>query len=165
LQNNFHAIQQATSEPRADADEIPQRKLSIDFALKHPMKILIAEDNPVNQLLAVTVLTKLGYAPVTAANGLKVLEAVMDQHFDLILMDVQMPEMDGLEATEQIRKRLKAQPVIIAATANAMQEDREICLSAGMDDYISKPLQLESLVKLLEKWAPRHDPKRKDLYN
>ena len=82
------------------------------------------------------------------------MEAVGSQSYDLILMDVQMPEMDGLEATQLIRKQLKIQPVIIAATANAMHEDREACMEAGMDDYISKPLELEALVKMLERWAP-----------
>ena len=131
-----------------------RQKLSSEFAVKHPMKILVAEDNPVNQLLAVMVLRKLGYEPSTATNGVKVLEAVLEQHYDIILMDVQMPEMDGIEATRLIRQQLKLQPVIIAATANAMQEDRENCMQAGMDDYISKPLELDSLVKMLERWSP-----------
>ncbi|MBC7829192.1 MAG: response regulator [Chitinophagaceae bacterium] len=133
--------------------EISRQRLSVNFAAQYPMKILVAEDNPVNQLLAVMVLRKLGYEPDTAINGVKALEAVMERPYDLILMDVQMPEMDGLEATRLIRDKLKIQPVIIAATANAMHEDREICLGAGMDDYISKPLELESLVNMIEKWA------------
>ena len=82
----------------------------------------------------------------------------MSHQYDLILMDVQMPEMDGLEASQLIRKQISKQPVIIAATANAMREDRESCMQAGMDDYISKPLELEVLVKMLERWAPnRHE--------
>jgi CheY-like chemotaxis protein len=138
-----------------DERDVPKQRLSVNFASQYPMKILIAEDNPVNQLLAVMVLKKLGYDPHTATNGIKALEAVLNEQYDLILMDVQMPEMDGLEATQLIRQQLKMQPVIIAATANAMQEDREQCMAVGMDDYISKPLELEVLVKMLEKWAQR----------
>lgn len=139
-----------------DDSPLQKQKLSVDFAERFPMQILVAEDNPVNQLLAVMVLKKLGYDPHTAINGVKVLEAVIAQQYDLILMDVQMPEMDGLDATRLIRQQLAVQPVIIAATANAMHEDRETCMDAGMDDYISKPLELETLVQLLEKWAPQN---------
>jgi CheY-like chemotaxis protein len=81
------------------------------------------------------------------------LNSAREKQFDLILMDVQMPEMDGLEATRQIRMQLTHQPVIIAMTANAIQGDREQCLDAGMDDYISKPVVLQVLVNALEKWA------------
>lgn len=151
------------SAPGSEDPEVFRQKLSVNFALKYPMKILIAEDNPVNQLLAVMVLKKLGYDPHTAINGVKVLEAVLKEQYDLILMDVQMPEMDGLEATQLIRQQLKIQPVIIAATANAMQEDRESCMQAGMDDYISKPLELESLVSMLEKWAQNRQKKTIDI--
>jgi signal transduction histidine kinase/CheY-like chemotaxis protein len=142
--------------------DVFKQKLSANFSSQYPMKILIAEDNPVNQLLAVMVLKKLGYDPHTATNGIKALEAVINDQYDLILMDVQMPEMDGLEATQLIRQQLKIQPIIIAATANAMQEDRENCMAAGMDDYISKPLELEALVKMLEKWAQRRQQTAKE---
>lgn len=145
-----------------DDREVSKQKLSANFASQYPMKILIAEDNPVNQLLAAMVLKKLGYDPHTATNGIKALEAVLNEQYDLILMDIQMPEMDGLEATQLIRQQLKIQPVIIAATANAMQEDRENCMEAGMDDYISKPLELEALVKMLEKWAQRRQQNAKE---
>jgi CheY-like chemotaxis protein len=128
--------------------------LSSAFALKHPMQILVAEDNPVNQKLAARVLEKLGYIAHIANNGLRAVEAMNVLPYDLILMDVQMPEMDGLEATRQIRMKGSKRPVIIAMTANAIQGDRETCLDAGMNDYISKPVILEELVKLLEKWAP-----------
>jgi CheY-like chemotaxis protein len=87
------------------------------------------------------------------SNGLHALNSAREKQFDLILMDVQMPEMDGLEATRQIRMQLTHQPVIIAMTANAIQGDREQCLDAGMDDYISKPVVLQVLVNALEKWA------------
>lgn len=131
----------------------PQQKLSSDFAAKYPLSVLIAEDNQVNQLLATIIMKKLGYKPDVAENGLKAVEALRNKHYDVILMDVQMPEMDGLEATSHIRKEFEHQPVIIATTANAMQDDQSICLNAGMDDYISKPIELDALVKALEKWA------------
>jgi CheY-like chemotaxis protein len=117
------------------------------------MRILVAEDNLVNQKLALKVLDKLGYQPAIVANGQEVLDITGDGAFDLIFMDVQMPEMDGLEATRMLRLCLQDQPVIIAMTANVMQGDRDDCLQAGMDDYISKPLDLEELVRLLRKWG------------
>lgn len=128
-------------------------RLSADFSKKYPLSILIAEDNIVNQKLTERVLNKLGYIPEIAANGQLALEAVSQKKFDVILMDIQMPEMDGLESTREIRRQLSRQPVIIAMTANAMQGDREECLEAGMNDYISKPVKLEILVSMLEKWA------------
>lgn len=125
-------------------------KLSGDFASKHPMRILIADDNPVNQILANRALTKLGYKPATVANGLEVIDILSNNDFDVILMDVQMPEMDGLQATKVIRDTMKLQPWIIAVTANAMQSDRRECMEAGMNDYISKPINFEALVKAME---------------
>jgi CheY-like chemotaxis protein len=130
-----------------------KQKLSTDFALKYPLRILVAEDNPVNQKLAMKVLSKLGYSPDKAINGKVVLEEVSKVSYDLILMDVQMPEMDGIEATKMIRLCLSAQPVIIAMTANTLEDGREECLQAGMDDYLSKPINIEELVIMLEKWA------------
>jgi CheY-like chemotaxis protein/signal transduction histidine kinase len=128
-------------------------KLTTEFSKKYPLRILIAEDNRMNQKLAMRILGKLGYDPDIAENGKEVLEEVSKRNYDMILMDVQMPEMDGLEATRMIRVCLENQPVIIAMTANAMQGDREECLKNGMDDYISKPVNLEELVIILEKWA------------
>ena len=134
--------------------EAPVKKLlPTDFSSQFPLRILIAEDNAVNQKLTVRVLQKLGYKPEIADNGLEALQALKQNSFDLILMDIQMPEMDGLETTRQVRLRTGDQPVIIAMTANAMQGDREECMKAGMDDYISKPVKLEILISLLEKWA------------
>jgi CheY-like chemotaxis protein len=114
---------------------------------------LIAEDNPVNQKLATRVLNKLGYTPDVASNGREALDAFIASHHNMILMDVQMPEMDGLETTQRIRQHNGTQPVIIAMTANAMQGDREQCIKAGMNDYISKPVNLEELMKTIERWA------------
>jgi CheY-like chemotaxis protein len=115
--------------------------------------VLLAEDNVVNQKLALRLLSQMGYRADVAANGLEVLQAVDRQPYDVILMDVQMPEMDGLEATRRLCAALDAfkRPRIIAMTANAMQGDREMCLAAGMDDYISKPIRVEELVKSLSR--------------
>jgi CheY-like chemotaxis protein len=136
-----------------------RQKLSAEFSQRYPMRILIAEDNPVNQKLSMKVLGKLGYTPDVVQNGKEVLEIVGNKKYDLILMDVQMPQMDGLEATRMIRLCLEVQPVIIAMTANSMLGDREECLQAGMDDYISKPVRIEELVTMLEKWAKEFELK------
>ncbi|HTE34785.1 MAG TPA: two-component regulator propeller domain-containing protein [Chryseolinea sp.] len=134
-------------------EQKPSQVLSNDFAARYPLRILLAEDNPVNQKLTTRVLTKLGYDKIAVAqNGMEVMERLDEQHYDLILMDVQMPVMDGLEATRLIRTK-QYQTIIIALTANVMTEDREACRKAGMDDYISKPISLDVLVGLLEKWA------------
>ena len=127
--------------------------MSSNFSEEHPLRILVAEDNITNQKLAMKVLSKLGYKPDIAQHGKEVLEVVSTKNYDVILMDVQMPEMDGLEASRMIRMCLSVQPIIIAMTANTLQGDREACLQAGMDDYISKPINLEDLVDILEKWA------------
>ncbi len=124
-----------------------------NFSQKNPLHILVAEDNPVNQKWIRKILSKIGYECEIAENGKVVLERVGHEHFDMIFMDVQMPEMDGLEATRMIRVCLETQPVIIAMTANAMQGDREECIQSGMNDYISKPVELDELLTLLEKWA------------
>ncbi len=117
-----------------------------------PLQILLAEDNTFNQKLALHLLKQLGYRADVAANGLEVIQAVERQPYDVILMDVQMPEMDGLEASRQICARWprEERPRIIAMTANAMQGDREICLQAGMDDYISKPIRVPELAAALK---------------
>jgi signal transduction histidine kinase/ligand-binding sensor domain-containing protein/CheY-like chemotaxis protein len=128
-------------------------KFDSEFAQEYPIRILLAEDNPVNMKLAERVLHKLGYKPDVVWNGLEAVEAVKKSQYDLLLMDIQMPEMDGLEATRQIRSKDIIQPKIIAMTANAMQGDRELCLEAGMNDYISKPIKLEDLVAIVKKWA------------
>ena len=128
-------------------------KMSPDFANQFPLKILIAEDDLMNQQMALMLLKRLGYEADTAANGKEVLEVVSEKKYDLILMDVQMPEMDGLEATRMIRLCLSEQPVIIAMTANAMDGDREMCLKSGMEGYLSKPVHVDELMKILETWA------------
>jgi signal transduction histidine kinase/ligand-binding sensor domain-containing protein/CheY-like chemotaxis protein len=142
-------IQQALKPQRPAAQPVtprPESLFSPDFAEKYPLRILVAEDNLINVKLMVRVLNKLGYSPVVANNGREVLTC-LPQGFDLILMDVQMPEMDGLQATRLIRQQVIAQPWIIALTANAMQEDRGLCLEAGMDDYVTKPPDISLLTK------------------
>src|SRR6202042_971149 len=106
-----------------------------------------------NQKLTMKVLEKLGYQPTLARNGKEVLELASLEPYDLILMDVQMPEMDGLEATRMIRLCLEKQPVIIAMTANALDGDQDNCIQASMDDYICKPVELDELIRQLEKWG------------
>ncbi len=126
-----------------------------------PLRLLLAEDNTVNQKLALRLLERMGYRADVVGNGLEVLEAVQRQHYDVILMDVQMPEMDGLEATRLIHQGRPAEqrPRIIAMTANAMQGDHEECLAAGMDDYLTKPIQINALQEALERaglWTREH---------
>jgi PAS domain S-box-containing protein len=146
---NVFADTQKVRERRA---EIAQAALDPDMAARHPLHILLAEDNQVNQKLALRFLEQMGYRADVASNGLEAVESVQRQNYDVILMDVQMPEMDGLDATRAIR-RLKdvGQPRIVAMTANAMEGDREMCLAAGMDDYISKPIRVPELVGALGK--------------
>ncbi|MBD1891924.1 response regulator [Coleofasciculus sp. FACHB-SPT9] len=129
-------------------------EFQLPFAESLPLRILVAEDNRVNQKVALHILQQLGYRADVVNNGLEVLESLRGQPYDLLLLDVQMPEMDGLETSRNIcQKELatdgSAKPWIIAMTANVMQGDRETCLEAGMDDYISKPLRKEELVQAL----------------
>jgi len=138
-------------------DEVPKPQAAarpqIDpgMAARHPLRILLAEDNVVNQKLALRLLQQMGYRADLASNGIEAIESVQRQSYDVVLMDVQMPEMDGLEASRQICARLGAgeRPRIVAMTANAMAGDREMCLAAGMDDYLTKPIRVERLVEAL----------------
>ena len=134
-----------------------QPRLPGDLSKKYPLNILVAEDNLINQQVIFYILQKLGYTPTMVENGQEALDAVAKDRYDIILMDLQMPEIDGLEATRIIRASSSRQPVIIALTANTMQGDEEECLKAGMNDYIGKPVNLEELVGKLRKWADRKD--------
>jgi GAF domain-containing protein/CheY-like chemotaxis protein len=127
------------------------------MAQRHPLRILLAEDNVVNQKLALRLLQQLGYRADLAANGVEAVQSVERQPYDVVLMDVQMPEMDGLEAARVITSRWprEQRPWIVAMTANAMQGDREECLAAGMDEYVTKPIRVERLVEALERVPPR----------
>ncbi len=131
------------------------------LADKYPLRILLAEDHLVNQKVALQILQRMGYRADVAGNGIEVLQALRRQPYDVILMDMQMPEMDGLEAARQIQKLYGTEsglqlmrPRIIAVTANAMESDRDECIAAGMDDYISKPIRLEQLIQVLSKCRP-----------
>jgi CheY-like chemotaxis protein/HPt (histidine-containing phosphotransfer) domain-containing protein len=138
----------------------PYPTSDVQMAQRHPLRILLAEDNLVNQKVATGILAKYGYRADVAADGIEVLAALDRQSYDLILMDVNMPTMDGLTATRSIRSRLphSKQPYIIALTANGMHEDQARCLSAGMNGYISKPIQVEELIAALEQTPVRQPP-------
>jgi signal transduction histidine kinase/CheY-like chemotaxis protein/uncharacterized protein YigA (DUF484 family) len=121
-----------------------------ELAARHPLRILLAEDNPVNQKLALRLLARMGYEADLATNGLEAVAAITAGTYDVALMDVQMPEMDGLEATRRLRAEPPASPIrIVATTANAMAEDRAACFAAGMDDYVSKPIRVGELTAAL----------------
>jgi len=122
-------------------------RIDSGFGQKRPMRILLAEDNIINQKVATRILSQMGYRPDVVQDGNEVLEALERAKYDVILMDVQMPNMDGLEATREIRKRYSGpkRPWIIAMTANAMDTDRQNCFDAGMDGYLSKPVRIEAL--------------------
>jgi len=123
-------------------------------------RVLIVEDNPVNRTVVVRRLTTSGYSIDVATNGLEALDALAKVEYDLVLMDCQMPEMDGYSATEEIRRREGASKhtTIIAMTANALEGDRDRCLAAGMDDYISKPIDWDELRATLQRWSVAGSP-------
>lgn len=145
------------SEAVSAAKETFITQYSVREEIKQSIRILLAEDNPVNQKLAVLILNKAGYKVEVVNNGRKAVEtfAQRPDDFDLILMDIQMPEMDGLAATKELRARGFDSIPIVAMTANAMKGDREICLDAGMNDYITKPVKREVIFEIIEKWLHR----------
>jgi CheY-like chemotaxis protein len=137
-------------------------KLDPAMAQRTPLRVLVCDDNVINQKVGIRLLQQMGYKPDLAANGVQALTALDRQPYDLIFMDVQMPEMDGLEATRVIRERqkkgkqhpnYKSSIIIVAMTANAMTGDREKCLSSGMDDYLSKPVRPEDIRTIVERWG------------
>ena len=151
LQTLVGVLGEAPEERRAPRDK-PTAGYEPSSAEVHPERVLVAEDNVVNQKVALRMLAMLGYRSDVVGHGRAVLEAMDEHHYDVILMDVQMPEMDGLEATRHLIERLPdpaKRPWIVALTANAMPGDRERCLDAGMNDYISKPLKLDELAEAL----------------
>ncbi len=132
-----------------------KKKINSSLASKIPLRILVAEDNIINQKLILRILEHMGYVPDVVVTGLDVLDLLNRKKYNLIFMDVQMPEMDGLVTTKRIIEKYdeSQRPKIIAMTANAMHGDREICLSSGMDDYISKPILIEEVQSVIEKWG------------
>jgi len=132
------------------------------LASRLPLRLLVADDNAINQMVALMLLNRLGYAADVAGNGVEVLKALDTKVYDLIFLDVRMPEMDGYEAARRVCERwagdAKARPRMIAMTGNAMQGERERCLEAGMDDYISKPVRIEELKALIKKWGVKPGP-------
>ncbi|MDB9375683.1 response regulator [Nodularia sphaerocarpa] len=140
-------------ESRSIAPKIKQPIIHQTALTKSKLRLLIAEDNLVNQKVALKQLQNLGYEADVAGNGQEVLQLLETIPYDLVLMDCQMPILDGLETTKEIRRRLHRQPVIIAMTANAMKEDEQNCLDAGMNDYLSKPVNKEKLAAVLQHWS------------
>jgi two-component system sensor histidine kinase/response regulator len=140
-------------------DEVPKPKIATQYSIredmKHSVHVLLVEDNPVNQKLAKLMLRKAGYQVDMANNGLEAVQkfTASPKDFDVIFMDIQMPEMDGMAATKAIRDKGFASIPIVAMTANAMKGDREKCISGGMDDYISKPIKREVVFDVIEKWV------------
>ncbi len=153
----YDVLSDVVGSPEARAATPARPTIDAAMAERLPLRILLAEDNAVNQKVALRTLERMGYRADVAANGIEALDALERQPYDVVLMDMQMPEMDGLEATRRICKCWipTRRPRIIAMTANAMRGDREQCLDAGMDDYISKPVRIEDLVAALERCAPQ----------
>jgi CheY-like chemotaxis protein len=145
----------------AEDSTVPEKRVLVTrhtvLEQERALSFLVAEDNPVNQMPIARLLEKKGHSVVLAQNGREALEALEKRHFDIVLMDVQMAEMDGLEATKRIRENEKvsgAHQPIIALTAYAMQGDEERCLAGGMDGYVAKPIKLEDLFSVIEKVVP-----------
>ncbi len=143
--------------------EIVTETVKISGKDKESLKILLVEDNPVNQKVALRLIEKIGYRTDLASNGIEAIEAVQSNEYDVVFMDLLMPEMDGLEASKQIKELTtnKSRPKIIAMTANSMLGDRELCMDAGMDDYISKPIRIDELETALDKWLVVVEGERK----
>jgi CheY-like chemotaxis protein/nitrogen-specific signal transduction histidine kinase/HPt (histidine-containing phosphotransfer) domain-containing protein len=156
--------------PEASRKPSPS-KLDATLGARLPLRLLLADDNPVNQKVASRLFQQMGYAIAFANNGLEALDAVKKSSYDIVFMDVQMPVMDGLDATREIRQyereqyhltHVQPRTVIIAMTANAMRGDRERCMASGMDDYIAKPVRPETVQAVIERWGASLASKRTD---
>ena len=156
----YNAIVDIFADSRIHIAPRPAANFDPDMGLKHPLRILVAEDNPVNQKVAKAIMERLGYSADYVGDGLEAVAAVERQPYDVVLMDMQMPEMDGMEATRVIKSRiaLERRPRIVALTANATEEDRQACLAAGVDDYLSKPVTADKLMAALLRCAPIGGP-------
>lgn len=154
----------SVEEHQRSRDEKIMKEHSRKLADEIPARILIAEDNLINQKLAQNIFEGLGYKPVLVSNGLQVIDQLRKENFDIIFMDVQMPEMDGFETTKFIIHKLKPvkKPLIVAMTAFALEGDKEKCLAVGMDDYISKPFMIEEIVDSIRKWSESGNTKKKE---
>lgn len=139
-------------------DAVAPAGFDATFARRHACRLLVAEDNLINQRVMRSILRRLGFEPVIVSDGREVIDALLAAPYDVVLMDVEMPGLNGLEATARIRAELPAakQPVIIAVTAHAGANKREELLAAGMDEYLAKPLQMERLTDLLSRWPELH---------
>jgi CheY-like chemotaxis protein len=163
------ALERAVLNPQLCLRPVEPPKVESLLAERLPLHILVVDDNTINQRVAVRILQQLGYQPEVAGNGREALDALDGKPFDLILMDVMMPEMDGMEATRVLRKRQKnpayknyqSRIVIVAVTAHAMQGDREKCIAAGMDDYLSKPVRPKDVRDMVERWGGKITPEIK----
>ncbi len=155
LQQKLHTIfaNDAQANGRIQSRKSAQSQFNKELGVQHPLRILLVEDNLINQKVALRMLERLGYKADVAANGLKAIQALSHQPYDLVLMDIQMPELDGIQATQRIRQEWlpNQQPRIVAMTANAQTGDREACLANGMDDYVSKPIKVGELMQVLQR--------------
>lgn len=150
LQRQLSGILMHGIDDKADLEK-GESEFEEELAARHPLRIMLAEDNVVNQKVTRRLLRQLGYRADVVANGMEVVEAIQRQPYDLVLMDVQMPEMDGLEATRWIRANKEVvQPRIVAMTAAAMRDDQQECMEAGMDDYLAKPVEVHDLVDIIK---------------
>jgi signal transduction histidine kinase/HPt (histidine-containing phosphotransfer) domain-containing protein len=157
----FEAVRRSLTNTKAPTEKLPSPKTDVRKAPAQPLQILLCDDNSINQKVATRILQQIGYKPDVVANGLEALDALDRKKYDFVFMDVMMPEMDGLEATREIRRRQKdhasenynSRIVIIAMTAQAMQGDREKCLASGMDDYLAKPIRPSDVSNMISKWT------------
>jgi len=160
----FESLVRVVSGAARPAAKTPSGPAKLDpkLAARLPLRVLLCDDNAINQKVALRLLQQMGYRPDVAGDGVEALAQLDRQSYDLIFMDVMMPEMDGLEATRQIRERQKDRAqfpnyktpiIVIAMTASAMQGDREKCIAAGMDDYLAKPVRPEDVRKVIERWG------------
>src|ERR1019366_4750770 len=165
------ALERALLNPRLAARTPETPRAEVSLAAKLPLRILLVDDNAINQKVAVRIVQQLGYQPDLAGNGREALEMLDAKPFDFIFMDVMMPEMDGLEATRLLRKRqmiggynnYQSRIIIVAMTAHAMQGDREKCIAAGMDDYLAKPVRPKDVREMVERWGGKIMPEAKTL--